>query len=99
MFDIFSDDPHALGMQFTAGNEMNTLYFDNDSKQYFEVTERSNLKDGKGTVVGQKATYTTYEDYQYNKSTGKYEGVNKIDTYEVIKYEGEAARHYLQQMF
>jgi len=98
MFDIFSSDPHALGMQFTAGNEMNTLYFDHNSNQYFEVTGRSDLKDGKGKVIGQKATYTTYEDYQKNKSTGKYEGVNRINTYEVIQYNGEAARHYLQQM-
>lgn len=99
MFDIFSDDPHALGMHSITGNEMNTLYFDNDSKQYFQVTGRANLKDEKGKVLGQKVTYTTNEDYQYNKSIGKYKGVNKIDTYEVIKYEGQAARQYLQQLY
>lgn len=98
-FDIFSSDPHVLGMQFTAGNKLNTVYFDNDSKQYFEVTGRSDIKDGKGNVTGQKVTYTTYEDYQFNQTLGRYEGVNKIDTYEVIKYEGQAAIQYIQQLY
>lgn len=97
-FDIFSSDPHALGMQFSAGSDLNTLYYDSDSKQYFEVTARSDIKDGKGKVIGTKVSYTTFEDYHYNKTTRKYEGVNKLDTYETVRYEGEAARHYLQQM-
>lgn len=98
MFDIFSSDPHALGMQFSAGNELNTLYFDHNTNQYFEVTSRSKIKDANGKVIGDKATYTTYEDYQQNETTGKYEGVNKGETYEVVQYKGEAALQYLRQM-
>ncbi|MGX1640486.1 hypothetical protein [Sphingobacterium sp. NPDC055431] len=97
-FDLFSSDPHALGIQFSAGSELNTLYYVSDSKLYFVVNARSNIKDGKGKVIGTKMTYTTFEGYFYNKTTRKYEGVNKLDTYEAVRYEGEAARHYLQEL-
>lgn len=47
-FDLFSSDLQPLGMQFSAGSDLDTLYYESDSKQYFEVNARSNIKDRKG---------------------------------------------------
>ncbi len=89
IFSSLSGNPHSIGMQFTAGRDLNTLYFDSDTEQYFEVTGRSDVKDDKGNGVGTKITYNTYGGYRYNKSTGKYEGVGKTGTYTAIRYEDE----------
>lgn len=83
-YDMFSDDPHALGMQFSAGNKVNTLYFDVDTEQYFEVTTRGTDKDRNGNER-EYSIYNTYSGYRYNKDTKKYEGVNKTGTYKAVR--------------
>ncbi|MBB3058135.1 hypothetical protein [Mucilaginibacter gotjawali] len=74
--DIFSNDPHALGMQFSAGNNLNTVYFDALTDQYFEITSRKVGKDGSVTEV-----YDTYSSYSYDSKKGVYVGVGKTGSY------------------
>ncbi len=96
-FDIYSDDPHSLNMQFSAGGKINTLYFDQGTDQYFEVTERGKEKDADGNE-SEYSVYNTYESYQYNKGTKKYEGVNKTGTYRAVRVKSlDEAYQYLQQ--
>ncbi|MFM7852929.1 MAG: hypothetical protein ACKO96_13670, partial [Flammeovirgaceae bacterium] len=80
MRDIFSDDPHALGMQFSAGSKANTLYYDDQSETYFKITSAEIIKDEKGAIVSKTVTLDYYSGYQYDKKTKKYEGVNKLGT-------------------
>lgn len=96
-YDIFSDDPHALSMQFSAGNKLNTLYYDVGTDQYFEVTKRGK-EQGTNGQEREYSIYNIYESYRYNKETDKYEGVNKTGTYEAVRVNSiEEAYQYLYQ--
>ncbi len=96
-YDIFSNDPHALGMQFSAGGKLNTLYHDMGTDQYFEVTKRGTEKDENGNER-EYSEYNTYESYQYNDDTGKYEGVDKTGTYRAVRVQSlDEAYQYLLQ--
>ncbi len=48
--DFFSDNPNSVGMMFETRKE-NKLYFDNESKNYFEITSKSINKDDEGMVI------------------------------------------------
>ncbi len=82
--DFLSNDPHALNMQFSAGAKLNTLYYDDQTEQYFQVTERGKEKDSNG-VEREYSVYNTYSGYTYNEDSGKYEGVNKTGSYRAIR--------------
>jgi RHS repeat-associated protein len=92
LVNSFRGEPHSLGMQFTAGFSTNKLYFDNKTEQYFEITNRKDIKGTDGNVIGKESTYDTYSSYTYDKEAGKYVGVNKTGSYTVTKYEGEEAK-------
>jgi hypothetical protein len=101
LLDIASSikgDPHSLGMQFTAGSKTNTLYFDNKSEQYFEMTSRTDIKNSDGDTIGKEATYDTFSSYSYNEDSGKYEGVGKTGSYSVTQYKGQAAVTKLREL-
>jgi len=90
--DVISDDPHSLGMQFSAGSKLNTLYFDITTKQYFEVTSRNTDKDGRVTT-----TYDTYSSYGYDERQGKYIGIDKTGTFKAVKVNSiEEAYQYIK---
>lgn len=50
-FDIFSSDPHGLGVLFSARSDLNALYYDCVSKQYYEVTPWSDVKNAKQDLL------------------------------------------------
>ena len=85
LLDVFSTDPHSSRMLLTAGNHLNTLYYDTDSDQYYEISDRKEVKDDDGNVIGREATYTVYSDYYYDEDAGRYMGTGESKTYKSTK--------------
>lgn len=71
--DFFGSDPHDTNMLLRSGNEMNTLYFDGESNQYFNITKK-NLGSRGRTLF----TYDTYDSY--DKEEDRYVGVGYKET-------------------
>ncbi len=92
VLDLTSNDPHAVNMMLSAGRELNTLYFDINSDQYFEVTKRGKEAgpDGKEREFSE---YTTYQSYFYDEDAGKYRGSGASKTYRSTKV-GSIAEAY-----
>ncbi len=95
-FDLFSDNPHSLGMKFEEGIGVqdNKLYHDSENDNYYEVNSRTNNFDEDGNLESVTAEITVYSDYTYNKKTGKYEGSGESRKTTVTQYKGERAREF-----
>jgi hypothetical protein len=85
--DAYDTDPLSMGMQYTAGSKINTLYYDFESDTYFNITNASIKKDKNGNVVSTTVRFDYYLDYDYDSKSGKYFGVGKLVTKESTKDE------------
>jgi RHS repeat-associated protein len=98
--DIFSSNPHSIGMMFEGGIGVknNKLYHDRESGNYYEVTSKKYNRDSSGNIESADVTIDVYSDYQYNNETKKYEGAGEKTTTTSRVYYGEQARIYFHKL-
>ncbi len=78
--DIYSNNPASDLRIFENPSKTNELYYDFESKNYYEVTNYQETKNEDGNITRKVVTFVYYGSAAYNKDERRWYGINKLGT-------------------